>query len=303
MSPGNDDIVSVLEVGGTHVTAARVDRTGQRVLAGLWRRAPLDSGGSADEIVASLARCAAQLPTLTASRWAVAVPGPFDYACGIGRYAGVGKFDALNGVDLRFALMPRLPGAVSISFHNDAHAFGIGEWWAGAAAGRRSAVAVTLGTGIGSCFLRDGHVVQDGPAVPPEGRADLIRYEGRPLEETVSRRALRRAYARATGHDADVHEIAERARNGDYAAAQVFERAFGVLGTVLAPYLAKFAPQVVVIGGSIAASWDLVIAPLQAGLCSAEPDRGARIRLVPAKHPTTAPVLGAAYLDALTGSL
>ncbi|MEV6925316.1 ROK family protein [Dactylosporangium sp. NPDC051485] len=298
MSPGDTNVVSVMDVGGTHVTAARVDVPARSILSGQCLRAPLDGDGSAAAILSAIVNCAARLPAEPAGPWAIAVPGPFDYARGIARYAGVGKFDALHGVDLRTALLPHLPGAGSVSFHHDADAFAMGEWWAGAASGYRSAVGITLGTGVGSSFLRDGQVLQDGPGIPPEGRVDLLRHDGRPLEETVSRRAVRRAYAQATARSPapDVREIARRARQGDRTAAEVLTRTFHALGTVLGPYLAEFAPGVLVVGGSIAAAWDLLAAPLRAGLTDADP-RTARIALEPALHPAEAPLLGAAYLD------
>jgi len=289
-------VVSVMDVGGTHVTAARVDVTSRSIVNGESFREPLDGQGSAAEILSAMLRCASRPPPQPGSCWSVAVPGPFDYERGIARYAGVGKFDALNGIDLRTALR-HLPGATSITFHNDADAFLAGEWWAGAASGHRAAVGITLGTGVGSSFLRDGHILQHGPGVPPEGRADLLRYGGRPLEETVSRHAIRRAYAHATGQSPtpDVREITQRARQGDRTATEVLARAFRALGTVLGPYLARFEPGVVVVGGSIAASWDLVALPLRSGLTGAD-RRTVAIALEPALHPTEAPLLGAAYL-------
>jgi glucokinase len=297
MSIHNTTVVSVMDVGGTHVTVARVDVETRIILNAQSFREPLDGEGSAEEILSAFVRCASRLPTQSGSPWAIALPGPFDYALGIARYAGVGKFDALDGVDLRTALRPHLPGATRISFHNDADAFMIGEWWAGAASGHRSAVGITLGTGVGSSFLRDGHILQFGPGIPPEGRVDLLRYGGRPLEETVSRRAIRRAYVQATGQSPapDVREITERARQGDRTATEVLTGAFRALGTALGPYLAEFEPGVLIVGGSIAASWDLVALPLRSGLTDGDP-RTAPIALEPALHSTEAPLLGAAYL-------
>jgi glucokinase len=296
-------IVSVMDIGGTHVSAASVEVGTWRIVPGQSFREPLDADGSADEIVSTLVRCASCLPTRAASRWAIALPGPFDYELGIGRYDGVGKFDALLGFDLRTALTPLLPGAVSISFHHDADAFVLGEWWAGAARRHRSAVGITLGTGVGSSFVRDGHILRHGPGIPPEGRVDLLRYAGRPLEETVSRRAIRRAYARATGEPSapDVREIAQRARQGDHAAVDVFTQTLRALGTVLGPRLVTFGATVLVVGGSIAASWDLVAEPLRAGLADAEPARTTSIALKPALHLAEAALLGAAYLATASG--
>jgi glucokinase len=281
-------VVSVMDVGGSHVTAANVDLQSRRIVPGQLFREPLDGDGSAGEIVAALARCARRLPAR--GRLTIALPGPFDHERGIGRYEGVGKFEALRGFDLRAALAPLLPGVVGISFHHDADAFLLGEWWTGAARGHRCAAGITLGTGVGSSFLRDGHILRAGPGIPPEGRVDLLRYAGLPLEETVSRRAIRRAYAGATGEspEPDVREIAQRARQGDRAAAGVFAQTFGALGAVLGPSLVASGATVLVVGGSIAASWDLVAGPLRAGT--------AAVAIEPARHLAEAPLLGAAYL-------
>lgn len=296
-----EPVVSVMDIGGTHVTAASVDLEARSIPAGHSFRAPLNGGGSADEILGSLAACAARLPARTARRWAIAIPGPFDYERGIARFEGVGKFDALRGLDLRAALMPLLPGAVDVSFHNDAHAFVSGEYWAGAARGHRSVAGITLGTGVGSCFLREGRILRQGPGIPPDGRVDLLQYAGMPLEETVSRRAIRQAYAQATGTTGtaptlDVREIAQRARQGDAAAARIFTETFHALGTVLGPLLAAFEPSILVVGGSVAASWDLIAEPLRAGLADAGPHRTTGTALEPARHLSDAPLLGAAYL-------
>jgi glucokinase len=294
----DDAVISAMDIGGTHVTAARVDLRTRTILPGQSVRVPLDADASADEFVATLLACAARLPPRTDDRWAIALPGPFDYARGVGQYEGVGKFDALNGYDLRAALGSRLADADRISFHNDAAAFTVGEWWAGAARGADVVVGITLGSGVGSCFLREGRIVRSGPGVPPEGRVDLLEYEGKPLEETVSRHALRRAYARIVGgqQSLDVREIADRAREGDRAAAEVFSETFRALGMALGPGLAAFAPTILVVGGSIARSWDLVAEPLRVGIAEAVPAYVGRLAVQPALHPDTAPLLGAAYL-------
>ncbi|MFF9512251.1 ROK family protein [Streptomyces sp. NPDC014724] len=299
MNPDDDGLIAVMDVGGTHVTAACVDMESRSLVRGQSFREPLDGDGTAAEIVASLVRCAQRLPGSGASRWAIAVPGPFDYGRGVGRYEGVGKFDTLRGFDLRAALTERLPGVRDLTFHNDADAFVWGEWWTGAAHGYRSVAGITLGTGVGSGFVRDGHMLREGPGIPPEGCVHLLEHEGRPLEETVSRRALRRAYAHATGDtSADVQEIAERARHGERTALAVLTRAFRALGTVIAPVLAAAEAEVLVVGGSIAGAWDLIAEPLGAGVAGAGPAGSRPHVLVPADHLLEAPLLGAARMAA-----
>lgn len=283
--------IPVLEIGGTHVTAAWVDELLWRIVPGSRHRLPLDSAGTAAEILATIASGARRLGPLGGHTLGVAIPGPFDYALGVGRFSGVAKFDALNGVDVRARLLAALPGPpAGVRFLNDATAFGLGEWIAGAARRHDRVVALTIGTGIGSAFLASGRIVADGDTVPPEGRVDLLRIGGAPLEDVVSRRAILADYARrddATG--LDVADIAKRARTGEPAARDVFDAASGALGTAIAPWLRRFAAQVLVIGGTVAASWDLVGPPLQAAV------GGPGIPVVRARHLEEAGEIGTAW--------
>ncbi|MDV9172486.1 ROK family protein, partial [Streptomyces sp. W16] len=246
-------MIPVLEIGGTHVTAALVDLRDGRISS--RTREPLDADGDAEAILGAVRHCADGLSVSPGARWGVAVPGPFDYARGIALFRGVGKFDALYGIDVRAALLHRLrqrPGEVV--FLNDAHAFLTGEWSAGTVREHRRAVGITLGTGVGSAFLVDGRICDQGPGVPPEGRMDLTEIDGRPLEDTVSRRAI---LARYGDPAADVRDIAERARAGEERARQALDGAFTGLGAVLGPRLLAFGATALVVGGSMARSWDL----------------------------------------------
>ena len=130
---------------------------------------PLRSDAPAAEILDGLAACVAALGELDGRVLAAAVPGPFDYDAGIGRYRDVGKYEALNGVDVRAGLTERLPSPPArITFLNDAQAFGLGEWLTGAGRPYTRVLAITLGTGVGSAFVDDGTVVTTGDRVPPE---------------------------------------------------------------------------------------------------------------------------------------
>jgi glucokinase len=283
--------VPILEIGGTHVTAAWV-HTGRWQVSDVSRQ-QLDGHADAADLIAAFAATGARLGAPAGAHWGVAMPGPFDYERGIARFAGVGKFDHLAGADIRAALtdaLPTRPG--SISFINDASAFLVGEWLVGAAHGTATCAAVTLGTGVGSAFLDHGTVIDHGPTVPPDGEVHLLRYQGRPLEEWVSRRAIRRDYAieSASRMQIDVREIAERARSGDQIAGQVFTDAFRILGETVGPWLHRFGAQVLVIGGSISRSWDLIAGPLAEGLSQC-----ASVPVTLAEDPERAAFVGAAF--------
>jgi glucokinase len=321
----------VLEIGGTHVTAALVlggtdvqdeeRREQQRpvrrdpghhpwaVVPGSVVRRQLDAHGSADRLLDALAEAATHVGSGHSGTWGVAVPGPFDYRSGVALYENVGKFDHLRGVDVRAGLMERLqPAPQQIAFLNDADAFGIGEYAIGSAGGRRRAVCITLGTGVGSTFLADAVPVKSGPDVPPDGSCYLLEYRGRPLEDTVSRRAIRREYAAAVAHlgmapDAvarrssqvpDVQEIAGLSRAGDALATGVLQRAFAAVGEAAGPYLQRFGAEILIVGGSMAGSWDIVEPAIRNGLAAAAPALAA-LPIHRAERPEEAGLIGAAY--------
>lgn len=288
------DRVAVLEVGGTHVSAAWVDRDGWQVEA--VARDELDPAGDAEQLLAGLAAAGDRLAAPAGTAWGVAMPGPFDYGRGVAHYSGVGKFEGLTGVDVRSALYERLPERPgSITFVNDASAFLIGEWLIGTARGATRCAAITLGTGIGSAFLDRGRVVDSGPEVPPQAEVHLLRHDGSPLEDWVSRRALRRDYSARANQpdDIDVREIAELARAGDPAASAAFDAAFEVLGEVLGPWLERFGADQLVIGGSISGAWDLIARPLRTGLCR---HSECRYAIGLAAEPERSPLVGAAHV-------
>jgi glucokinase len=282
-------LVGALEIGGTHVTSTLVSTERRAIDTTGMQRDELAAHGTRDDLVRSIVAAVRRVSRPGVARWGVATPGPFDYANGISLIRGVAKLEALYGVDLRAELSAALSlRPQDVLFLNDADAFLIGEWWAGAARGHERAIAVTLGTGLGSAFIERGQIIEADPRVPPEGRLDLISFRGAPVEETLSRRGLRAAY---DDDDPDVIEIARRARAGERRATSVFSGFGKALGEFLAPWLERFAPTCLVLGGSIARSWDLWRDDFRAA-CSPYMDL---TWYGVAEHLDEAPLLGAAY--------
>lgn len=287
--------VGAFDVGGTHIRGTLVDTGDWSLVPGTAAERPLPADGSAEVLLDAIADCVRAVTD--DAPVALAVPAPFDYAAGIARYHGVAKFDALNGVDVGAALLARgVKGP--IGFTPDAHAFLRGEAIAGNAVGHARAMGITLGTGVGSAFLADGVMVDDGPLVPPQSRIDLTTVDGGPLEDTVSRRALLREWrSRASHRTGDVSDLARLARAGSPVEAEVIRHAFHALGRALAPWVARFRPTVVVFGGGMSGAWDLIGPPVAAGLADG-PGGAERPRLVRARSAHDAPLLGAAFFAA-----
>lgn len=289
--------IGALEIGGTHVSAARVEGTLDAPRTGAIQRLSLPADGTRDELLSAILATARSASGQGLDGWGVAVPGPFDYEAGICRIRGVAKLETLYGVDLRSELAATLDAPPHrIAFLNDADAFLLGEAWAGAARGFRRTVGITLGTGLGSAFLVEGRITEEGPGVPPEGRLDLLTLDGRPVEDSISTRGLLATYRHLAGdrpHAAQVSgaaELSARARDGDDHAIHTFDRLGTDLGRVLTPTFEAFQPECLVVGGSIAAAWDLFGPALQRE-CS--PMRGP-VRSQIAHHLESAALLGAA---------
>lgn len=261
--------MGVMDVGGGHVTAAVVRPAAPDEFLAV-RDAPVDPHAARDALLDQLAapgRALAGAGGATPRAWVIAMPGPFDAAAGTGTFAGVDKFQAIAGVDLRGALAGRLGvPADDVRFLNDADAYGIGEWAAGAGQRADRMLCVTLGTGVGSAFLDVGEPVHTGRGVPEQGEVHRLTIGGRPLEETMSSPAIRSADRARSGLDRSVEEICAAARAGDRGAQEVLSSALHALGAALRPWVERFGVDRVVVGGSIARSWDVIEDPLRAGL-------------------------------------
>lgn len=286
-------VVGALDIGGTHVTAGRVEIDSATVDAGTRVRVAFPPAGGRT-LLARIVEAAAAVATPEVRHFGVAAPGPFDYAAGICRIAH--KLPGLYGVNLRRELGTALDltGDNAISFVNDAEAFLLGEWWAGAAQGHERAVGITLGTGLGSAFLEHGRIVRSGPRVPAGGELYRLAFRGAPVEEAISRGALLARYGGGFEEETDIEEIdieeiATRGRAGERRARLVFQQLAADLAEFLVPPLEAFAPTCLVVGGSIARAWELLEPALAQRLTVFRPlvvARAARI--------DDAPLLGAA---------
>ena len=137
---------------------------------------------------------------------------------------------------------------------------------------------------------------------PHEGRVDLLRVAGQPLEDVVSARAIERAYRGRTGvAPRDIAHIASEARSGGEVAAAVLRSAFEQLGAVLRPWLQDFGAKALVVGGSMTGSWDLIGPALLDGMRGGDVTSFVGLRVSVAARPEEAALLGAAAFAKRTG--
>lgn len=206
-------------------------------------------------------------------RVAVAMPGPFDYDEGIARFPLGGKLASLNGVSIREALLVAVAGAGEVeksrigdvSFANDAASFGLGASAKIDPFGKRRALAITLGTGVGSAFIRHGGLVTSGPGIPPGGEIYAQPFhEGTADDYFSTRWFVHRAEVERGLLLAGVKELIEAA--DPEAIAAIFSDFNANLRLLLQPLLNHFRPDNLLIGGNIARAWPHFAPELEAWL-------------------------------------
>ena len=279
-------VVGALDIGGTHVSGGRIRLEPADVERRI--REPLPDDASREQLLRAIVGAARAVTSSEAPELGVAVPGPFDYEAGVSLIEH--KLTPLYGIDLRAELAagvcldPR-----NVVFLNDAAAFGLGEWWAGAAQGHARVIGITLGTGLGSAFIEDGRIVRSGAGVPEGGELYALTFRGAPVERRISRAAVLERFGSDPKTGPDVEAIAALARGEDDRARRVLEQLATDLGEFLDPHVRAFGATCVVVGGSIAQAWDLLGPGFAARVSAGRPVTVSR-----AKHVQDAALLGAA---------
>ena len=251
------------DVGGSHIYSAVIDlETGCTV--GNPIITPIDSKASAETIVSTLSSNILSTKKSSGIKGniagaGIAFPGPFDYEHGVSLIGGVGKYDSIYGLDLAASLYSRLysHGIQSFKFLNDASAFALGEYTFGATKDYNRVVAITLGTGVGSGFIADGKLVEDGNEVPAFGWVYHLPFEGSIVDDSFSTRWICKRYEGLTGEQVTgAKDVADR-YSCDENARMLFEEYGFRFGSFIIPILEKFHADALVIGGNISRAFRL----------------------------------------------
>ncbi|ULQ56976.1 ROK family protein [Flavihumibacter rivuli] len=270
-------LILTIDVGGTHVTTALIDLGERSVVEGSLAREYFDSNLPKDTVLQhwlnAINHAMAWSGDHELEGVGICMPGPFDYQQGICWIKDQDKYEHFYGVNIREELRNLLGFSLSfpILFENDAACFGKGEVLRLPALQRQRVIAMTLGTGLGGCFIENGLVLTDDPRVTKGGELYYLPYRDGIAEDYISTRALVNAYHQLTGIQLpNAKEIADRARSGDKAALECFHQMGIAIGEVLRPWINSFRPASLVLGGKISISADLFLLSLQQELKKAE---------------------------------
>lgn len=209
----------------------------------------------------------------------IGVPGPVQDSSVVpivcANLGGWGQQDVAANLSLLLNGMKVLVG-------NDANVAALGEIWMGAAKGCRSAVMVTLGTGVGGGVIVNGKVIDGAHGAGGEiGHITVNKNEtavcgcGKHgcLEQYSSATGVVRCMKKLLEENPDVpctlrgtdfaaKDVFDAARNGDALAAKEVDQMTDDLGLALAIIAATADPEVFLVGGGVARAGDVLFQPL-----------------------------------------
>jgi glucokinase len=186
-----------------------------------------------------------------------------------------------------FPLVEKLQQHFGCPVHlgNDADLAALGEWRYGAGRGHNDLLYLTISTGVGGGVISGGNLIQGREGLAAElghvivqaggdicscgkrghleayasGTA-IAKYVEDQLKDPSTESSLRSSAKRTA------EEIAAAARHGDALALSAFQRAGKYLGIGVASFLHIFNPSVVIFGGGVSTSGDLLFTPFYASL-------------------------------------
>ena len=265
-----------VDIGGTKIAAGVVTSGGQ-VLRKATAPTPQDQDDLVQHILAIIKDLQSHYPGVAAV--GVGAAGMIDWPTGHIRWAPNNSYSDLPLQQL-LAEGSGLPAFVE----NDANAAAWAEAVVGAGAGLSNVIVLTIGTGIGAGIILNGELQRGETGIAGEAGHIIINPVGGEvcgcgatgcLEAMASGTALGRAGRRAAAVDPGgrLAQLAGTAANvtgetvyqaalaGDPTARQLFDELGYWLGVGIASLVNVFDPQLVVLGGGLVTTGDLLLAP------------------------------------------
>ncbi|MEU0909719.1 ROK family protein [Streptomyces althioticus] len=299
------DLVAALDIGGTKIAGALVDREG-RILARAQRPTPAREDG--DTVMAAVGAVIGDLSA--SSLWAragavgIGSAGPVD--------ASAGTVSPVNVPAWRdYPLVAQVrdaAGGLPVELIGDGVAITAAEHWQGAARGHDNALCMVVSTGVGGGLVLGGRlhpgptgnaghighisVDLDGDPCPCGARGCVERIASGP---NIARRALENGWRPGPDGDTSAAAVAAAARAGDPVAVASFERAARALAAGIAATATLVEIDIAVIGGGVGKAGEVLFAPLRKALTEfATLSFVRRLTVVPAQTGTDAGLVGAA---------
>ena len=268
-----------VDLGGTHIRAAAYRRGETRPL----KHQKIKTRSEDESIFGRLLHLIEEVipANETLEAIGIAAPGPLNPRTGI-------IIETPNIQEWKhFPITEKLEAhfGCPVYLGNDADLAALGEWRYGAGQGHDDLLYLTISTGVGGGVISGGALVQGRDGLAAELGHVTVRAGGEIC--SCGKRGHLEAYASGTAIARYVEDqlkdpltesslrsstkrtaktIAAAARGGDSLALSAFNRAGKYLGIGVASFLHIFNPSIVIFGGGVSESGDLIFEPFNASL-------------------------------------
>ncbi len=261
-----------IDVGGTTVKLGLFEESG-RLVEKKEIKTRTENGG--ENILPDIAACIERFPVEKKDVLGIGigVPGP------VNEEGLVNRCVNLNwGVFNLHKALGDLTG-LPVKAGNDANCAALGEYWAGGGAGSRSALFVTLGTGVGGGIVLGGKLLEGAHGVGGEiGHITVSAPYKQPC--TCGKRGCVEQYASATGilrqakealaqseeesslrkaENLTCKDVFDAAKEGDALSVRVLEQVFDYLGEALASACCVCDPERIILGGGVSKAGEYLL--------------------------------------------
>ena len=279
-----ENLVIGIDIGGSHISVAMVNIGGEIS----YKNTILVEWGSAEanfDILVDIVQSALLQPIEPNTRIlgvAIGVPGIIERQSGVVKLA-----PSLNWYD--FPLLNRLNQIIDfpLLIENDVNLAVLSEYWFGAGIGIRDLVMVAIGTGIGAGIILDGklhrgfqelsgeigyilpgiqfldqqypgfgalEIIASGPGIAKRGNSKLAEIDP---TRSIS--------------DITAAVVFQAARDGEIWAVQTVAETVDYLSLAIANITVCFDPELIILGGGVSKSADMLIDPIKKHLSGVIP--------------------------------
>jgi len=230
-----------IDIGGTNLKIGRVENG--KVTEETFKA--VDKIATKEGILSSLFEAIDSVIKPNVVGIGVGVPGVVDPLTGV--IYNIQNIPAWEEVALKDILEQRY--SLPVSINNDANCFAIGEKIFGKGKNYENFIGLSIGTGIGAGVIINNRIYNG--VFCGAGEVGMLAYKDSIIEDYAG------SFFFSKKHNTSAKEISERAKNGDERALKLFDE-FGLhVGEAIKAILYMFAPEAIILGGSISKSFPL----------------------------------------------
>ncbi len=202
-----------------------------------------------------------------------------------------------NYIGTKFKMVMETRFHVPCEVENDVNCAGLAEYMSGASKGSKSALMLTIGTGIGGSMVIGGEVYHGCSGSACE--VGYMHMEGSDFQTLGAASILTRKVAEWKNEPEEKwngYHIFEEAKKGDELCMRAIDEMADVLGRGIANICYVMNPEVVVLGGGVMAQEEYLRGRIETALRKyLVPSIAKHTKLAFAKHRNDAGMLGAYY--------